>query len=267
VDFDDPPVIEVALAVQFEEPTIDSLDVAAFSARVKEAFPRRTEQPARPPMEESFDEVPEGAQFRFEVLERQPLPRFWFLTEDESQLIQIQQDLIALNWRKVETTPQYPRYPTLRDSLTRHLGELQDVLSAEGKSMLRPNWCEVTYINHVGPDPEGHRIPLHEVVTLVRDVSGGVLPAAEDAQVAARFRIVENESPVGRLTVTVNPAFRAPDKAPIWVLTLTARLRSAEATLDAALARLDLGREWLGRSFRELTTPRMHAEWRLRETA
>jgi uncharacterized protein (TIGR04255 family) len=265
VDFDDPPVIEVALAVQFKDPVIDVFDVAAFSVRVKDAFPQRVEHPARPPMEESFDELAEQAPFRLELLDRAPLPRFWLLTEDQSKLIQIQQDFFALNWRKVESSLLYPRYGQLRQELLRYLGELQEVLTAEGKPLLQPNWCEVTYINHVGPDSEGQRVPLHEVVTLANAVGDGFLPAAEDAQAAARFRIVEEGRPIGRLTVSVNPAFRATDKVPIWVLTMTARIRS-EPSVDAALARLDLGREWLSRSFRQLTTSRMHEQWQLRET-
>lgn len=266
MDFDDPPVIEVALAIQFEA-AVESLDVATYGARIRSDFPKRSEQPPRPLLEERFDDLQEAPPFRLEILDRPPLSRFWFLSEDEGRLVQVQQDTFALNWRKLDASDEYPRYPALREKFIHYLGELQDVLSAEGKPDLAPNWCEVTYINHVGPDSDGNRLPLYEVLSVMREPSFRFLPGAEDAQAAARFRILEDDKPIGRLIVNANAAIRAVDRAPIWVMTLTARIRASEPNREAALSRLDLGREWVVRGFADVTTERMHQEWRMHEAS
>src|SRR5207253_9753953 len=109
----------------------------------------------------------------------------------------------------------------------------------EGKPALRPNWCEVTYINHVPAMTDGGRLARHAVLSMVRPIeSPTFLPDAEDAQFAARFRIEEAGSPIGRLTVSAAPALTS-DGAEVWVLNLTARSRAASNEVAAAFERLD----------------------------
>lgn len=252
----------MALAVQFAA-VIDSLDVAAFANQVKGEFPNRAEQPSRPPMEERFDEA-DLSPVRFQLLQGQPTPLFWFLSEDESQLLQVQQDRFAVNWRKVGTRAEYPRYGRLRERFTHYLGELTDVLSPEKQEALKADWCEVTYINQVDP-MAAERPPLREVLSVLREPGSDFLPEPEDAQVATRFRIVEEGIPIGRLIVNANAAVRAADRAPIWILTLTARLKVTSDSVEGILSRLDLGREWVVRGFVDLTTERMHTTWGMRK--
>ena len=241
---------------------IDSLDVATYASRIKEEFPRRAEQPPRPPMEERFDE-PDGPPVSIELLQAAPLPLFWFLTDDQSQLLQVQQDRFALNWRKVQSSAEYPRYPLLRERFSHYLEELADVLSAAEKGPLQPDWCEVTYINQIDPE-DGQRLPLRDVLSVVQDPAFDFLPEPEDAQAATRFRIIEDDAPIGRLIVSANPAVRAADRAPVWILTLTTRLKVASDSAEGILRRLDLGREWVVRGFVDLTTERMHTTWGMR---
>jgi len=242
------------------------MDVAAFSLRVKSDFPRQREQPARPPlMEERFDEAPVAEPFEFQIIEGSPMNRFWLLSSDESRLVQVQRDFFALNWRKMTESSQYPRYRQLRKSFGQYLKEFERVLVDEGKEPLRPQWCEVTYINHINPSAKGERRPLHEVLTIVRQPRDSFLPSPEDVQLAERFRVTEDNQPIGRLNVSAVPNYRTPDRAPIWVLTLTTRLRTFQPTVQGALNRLDLGHDWTLRAFKDLTTPRMHRDWDLKE--
>lgn len=262
-DFDDPPVSEVALAIQFDSIVADVLDLATFSARVKGDFPSREERPPHAPMEEEFGRPSPTDPFRVEVLDRPPTPRFWLLSEDGSRLIQIQSDFFALNWRKLDDSQEYPRYSALRADLARYLEELRQVIVAEGKaSDIRPAWFEVTYVNHiVGRDNE--RPPLSDVLAAVRPLDSDFLPPAEDGQMSERFLIEEDGQAIGRLLYAIVPAFRAADGLPIWVLTLTARLRAREPALAEAFHRLDLGREWVVKAFVDLTTETMHKTWGL----
>jgi uncharacterized protein (TIGR04255 family) len=259
-------VVEVALAIQFAETRLDTLDVAALGALVKDDLPERAEQPSRPPMEERFDEPPQ-ASFRFELLAGPPLPRFWFLSQDGSRLLQVQHDLVAYNWRRTDEGDDYPRYSSLREALARYLQNVEKVLADQGKPPMRPNWCEVTYVNHITPpDKVAPRPPLDEVVVMVNSLrKAAFLPTPEDAQFGVRFRIGEAERPAGRLTVNAAPGILATEGRPVWSLNLTAKTLATEPTVDGAFAALDLGHEWAVKGFRDLTTEKMHAQWGLRE--
>lgn len=217
-------------------------------------------------MGESFD-APGMPTVQFQVLGAPPMPRFWFMSDDQTRLVQVQHDLLAHNWRRMRPEDNYPRYDTLRDAYVHLLDELSDVLSAEGKLPLKPNWSEVTYVNHIpAVNDDGNRINLHDVVAMVAPLSDSAfLPEPEDQQFAARFRIEEADRPIGRLTLAAAPATTIADGKEIWNVTLTARAMAREPTRDAALARLDLCHGWVVRGFRDTTTRDMHERWGLRE--
>jgi uncharacterized protein (TIGR04255 family) len=266
VTFDAPPVTEVALAIQFDEPTVETLEVAAFFTRIRKDLPRQIEQPARPPIEERFDELSPAEPFQFQLLDRPPMPRFWFLSEDESRLVQVQHDFLAVNWRKMQESNAYPRYRVLRRDLARYAGLLEDGLTQEGKERLQPAWCEITYINHIDAATKRGSVPLDAILTVVRSApEKSFLPMAEDSQVAQRFVIKEGDEPIGRLHMSAAPAYRTVDGAPIWVLTLTARLRTKQPTIRGALSRLDLGHRWTLGAFTDLTTKPMQRKWKVRK--
>lgn len=267
VDFAHPPVTEVALAIQFDAPSIELLDVAAIANFVRSELPGISEQPARPPMGESFGRPTDASQLGVQLLEPGFPLRYWMLSEDESRLLQVQHDFVALNWRRQESTPSsYPRYTTLRSSFARYLDEIERVVVGEGKSKLQPNWCEVTYVNHVEAASGSEPLMLSEVTNVAwLPPEDAFLPRPEDAQFGMRFLIEDGGSPIGRLTIGANPVIRRADGMALWSITLTARVRSAEGSLAGAFRALDVGHEWVVRGFRDVTTPSMHRLWGLRE--
>lgn len=259
-----PPVVEVALAVQFEPATVTTLDVGMFREGIRSEFPAYEEQPARPPMEEVFKPIIGGAPFRVEMIAAPPMSRFWFLTEEGSRLIQLQSDLLAVNWRHLPEGGEYPRYVTLRKEIAQHLDALQRILEEEDRPGVRPNWCEVTYINHVTPEsPSESRPPLEEILTIISPPRGEqFLPPPEDVVVRQRF-LIDGDEQRGRLTLEAAPAYRNVDSVPIWSITFTSRLRARGEGLDSALEALDKGREWAVKGFMEVISPEMQAKWGL----
>lgn len=264
--FSQPPVVEAALAVQFDEGAVDLLSVGAFRKTILSDFPKHAEYPSRPPMEEVFDVVAEQMPFRVEVLGTAPMPRVWLLNEEGSRLVQVQHDLIAINWRYLPEGSPYPRFRGLRDELRELLARLEEVVTEEGGRTLRPNWCEVTYINHITSD--GERPRLDQLLTVVAPPQPDrFLPPLEDGQLIARYRITDDAeaSPIGRLTANVSSALRNVDRVPIWVLTLTGRVRSSGEGLDEAMDALDKGHDWALQGFLDLTTPKMQSQWGLKK--
>lgn len=262
-----PPVVEVALAVQFEPGTVRSLDAAMFRARIQDKFPTYEEQPPRPPMEEAFETQIGGMPFRLEMIQGLPTPRYWFLSESGSRLVQLQADLLAENWRYLSDGDEYQRYESLRDDLEAHATILGEILEEEGRPPMRPNWCEVTYINHVPAEaPDDSLPPLEDVLTIVSRPRGDRLPPPEDTYLRQRFLIDGTEKPPrGRLTLEVAPAFRNVDRVPIWAITFTSRVRSVNGGVKNVIEALDLGREWANRGFAEVTSPEMQSQWGLKQ--
>jgi uncharacterized protein (TIGR04255 family) len=89
-----------------------------------------------------------------------PMLRHWFETEDGEHLVQFQQDRILHNWRKRSPQMKYPRYEPLRKTFMAEVGKLDAFFRKEGIGELRPNQCEVTYINTItlpnGLNPQQH---------------------------------------------------------------------------------------------------------------
>src|SRR3972149_399129 len=111
-DFTDPPVVEVALSIQFD--SIAKLHVPQLGLLwqdFRERFPVTEEHAPLGTAIERFGAPATGTvQARLEMLTSPPLPRCWFLNTDGSELIQVQQDRFVHNWGKVGEGGRYPRY-------------------------------------------------------------------------------------------------------------------------------------------------------------
>jgi uncharacterized protein (TIGR04255 family) len=262
VTFRSPPVIEVALAVQFQPGVLDTTRILGqFWPLISGEYPRLEPQPAFPPQTEEFGRP---SPVQIEMLAGPPAPRFWFLSEAGERLVQVQSDRVIFNWRKTDDADQYPRYRELRPEFERHFTELLGLLTADEQAEVRPTWCEVTYVNHILGETDTQPPSLGEVLTVVEDPAASAsLPELEDAQLLQRFRLTDEAGtePVGRLHVTAAPAVRNIDQRPLLSLSLVARLRAIEATPEGALASLDRGRDVIVRGFRDLTMPSMHERW------
>lgn len=95
------------------------------------------------------------------------MPRYWFEKSGTPDLLQVQQDRIIHNWRKQEGELIYPRYETLRERFKTEVDQFAAFLDEENIGELRPNQCEVTYVNIIElPDSEGVHNCLEEITPL-----------------------------------------------------------------------------------------------------
>jgi uncharacterized protein (TIGR04255 family) len=260
-DFENPPVVETVLSVQFERISqMRAVHLGLFWLTVKDRFPDSEERSPLPSVFERFPGASSLGEVRFEALEFPELPRVWFQDRARTELIQIQKDRFTKNWRKASESAHYPRYErSIKPAFDRDFGAFMQFLDAEGLGPVRINQCEVTYVNHI-VSGEGWEDPgkPEELFTFWNGVSGEFPGIPEDMSTHLRYPIVhETAGIVGRLHVDIQPALRATDARPMYVMNLTARGRLGEGT-DF----LDLGRKWIVNSFDRLTTPAMHRVWR-----
>lgn len=265
--FGDPPVVEVALAVQFEPlAELRTPQIGLFWNEIRERFPKIEEHPPLGTMMERFGARRKPiAGVRIEMMQQPPLPRCWFLNEAGTELIQIQKDRFAQNWRKTGGDEEYPRYDHLRETFESELRQFEDFLRRERIGAIVANQCEVTYVNHIvagrGWDTHGD---LANVLSLFGgEPSEGFLPDMEEARLSGSYIIPDGDGPpLGRLRFSIDPVYRREDDQPMFLLNMVARGRPDGDGTDGVLRFLDTGHTWIVRGFAAITTPHMHKIWR-----
>ena len=266
--FHNPPVTEVALAVQFD--TLSALSAIHLGLLWQDVFrvrfPKQEDHPPRAPAFEEFG-IRKPKTIEVKIEQQYPTPRRWFLNESETKLIQVQNDRFVHNWRKIKGDEDYPHYDIILDTFMRELENFRQFLSRKQIGELIPNQCEVTYVNHIfqgeGWDRHGQLDNLFPF--WVSRYSDEFLPEAETVRFLLQYEIPDPEkegNPIGRLHINEEPRFRTKDNKPIISLTLTARGRpfSGEG-VEGVLPFLNLGREWIVRGFTSITTKDMHKLW------
>jgi hypothetical protein len=259
-----PPVTEVAVGARFQP--LDRwglVHLGQFASLLADhGFGREEQRPGFDAPTERFG-TPPRAGFEFELVTGAPPVRYWLLNDAGDELLQLQQNWFACNWRKVAPDAKYGRWDSRWEAFERWIREVEDHLNS---APLVFDQAEVTYVNHIEPADTWHdHGDANRVFTFLSEPGGDVrfLPGHE--QVAAEMKYVMTvpdrpEEPVGRLSVSLAPAFRPP-QTPIFVLTLVARGAPLGDGLDGVRAFAELAHQWIVRGFADLTTPGMHSEW------
>ena len=266
-EFDNPPVVEVALSVQFDPlPELRTPQLGLLWQTVRERFPRIEEHPPLEPSVETFGTRPAAEPgVRFEMMRRLPVPRVWFLNREGTELIQVQPDRFVHNWRKLASAQPYPRYENhIRPTFFKELSAFCEFLKHENLGDLKPNQCEVTYVNHIvagrGWERPGQ---LPRVLKLCAgDLLEPMPGELEEIRMNGSFVIPgPGGGPAGRLRFVIEPGFRTSDGQPLFVMNLVARGQPTPGSVEGIMAFLDLGRKWIVNGFTALTTPEMHKIW------
>jgi uncharacterized protein (TIGR04255 family) len=260
-DFDNPPVVETVLSLQFEKlSAMQSMHLGLFWRKMKDHYPKTEERPALPSVLESFPEpFPRGGRIQFEAVEATPVQRLWLLNQAETRIIQVQNDRFITNWRKAGLEDPYPHYePVIKPAFERDFLEFQSFVAEEKLGTIKVNQCEVTYVNHI-VSGEGW-LELGEIHRIFAFWNQSPIQAPgrpEDFGLHIRFPITDDRNhAIGRLHVDVQPALRAIDNRPMYVMNLTAR-----GQYGAGFDFFDVGRKWIVKSFEQLTTENMHQIW------
>jgi len=259
VDFENPPVAEVGLAVQLQGATLDtSRVISAFYPTVQQRYPTIVSQPPAPPIEEGF-EIPTQATIAFQLFGGPESQRWAFVSDDGLETLQVQPDRLMYAWTKEESDTDYPHYGPIRDRFEAAFRSYLNV--AEGD--VRATWCEITYVNPI-MQPEGEM--RRDLSTLVRRVIPQELPGLPqpfNTGLEERFQLDRDGAPYARFFINVQSTVGAPRRLG-HTITLTMRGRPVTPDVDGALAFFDEGRERIVTTFRDITSPERHAEWGLR---
>ena len=255
VNFENPPVGEVVLAVQFAGPVADEATILGrYWPTIESRFPIVESQPALAPMFEDFvnDAQP---QMTFQV--GPPAPRYWFRTQDRTRLVQLQPDRMAFNWIRESAKAPYPRYQRIRADFLELYEHFEALCEAQGHPLV-PTWCEITYINPIEQSGNGD---LAELLVRVNPSDLLGMGPAEDTNLHERYTLVRDGEPYGRFMISATPGVRVEDGAKLSVLTLAARGRVLTGDREGMLAFFDEGRDLIVRGFEQMTTQSMRDRW------
>lgn len=260
-NFENPPVIETVLSVQFEAlQTFSTIHFGLFWDKVRNRFPETKDHPALPPTIEKQQDSALMARMRFEAVDSLTPQRLWFVDQQNTEMVQLQSDRFIKNWRRTDGN-EYPRYAaTIKPAFERDYAEFKQFITEQGLGEIRINQCEVTYVNHIvagdGWDDLGE---VEKIFSIWKSSEKDQFPGrSEDYAWRSRYPIFDSKNEwVGRLHVDIQPALRVTDNKPMYVMTLTAR-----GMCGSGIDFFDIGHEAIVKSFKNLTTPNMWKIWK-----
>ena len=258
-EYDQPPVVEVALAVEFKQSVnFRALDLGRLADAWKDILPHAEERPLLPrmglPSEDLLDTL-----FEIEETASNP-PRLWLQNHSGDRVAQIQHDRLVVNWRKGDLGGEYPRYETIRESIQDSWRRLTTACSELGHDEPIPSLCEVQYVNQLGAE-QGWNSP-QDTENLIVPWSGigddEFLPHDHLSGFGLHCHFPEERD--GWLTIDGWTSGDSETK--MMTLGLTSRGRALSEDLDSALSFMDTAHVWIVRGFTAVTTSEAHKIWR-----
>lgn len=253
-DFENPPAVETVMGVHFApiskwQPPYFGL----FWARIKKDYPRIQMQP--PVLPQAPDLAPAQPQSPWEFV------RCWFFNQDETRLIQMQNNLFLHNWRKVRPAEKYLHYSDLRPHFEKEWQGFREFLEQEALGVPKVLLCEVTYVNHIDRGSGWETFAdLSEVFpNWSPKTSENYLPSPELVAINASYAVHGVE---GRLQISAQPAIRQTDAKETIQLTVTVRAKPSSSSNEDIYRCLDEARKWVVLGFTDFTSPKMHRIWR-----
>jgi uncharacterized protein (TIGR04255 family) len=264
-DFNRPPLIEVALGLQFEPlPQLRQGHVGLFWTEIRDQYPKARDLQPLEPVHETFDE--EGPVFTFQISDVPELHRAWFVSEDETLLVQVQSDRLIHNWRQVRGE-SYPRFEVLYETFAERLRQFEVVLGAAGVPRPVRQQVEVTYINWIDAGwLADFFLPVrHQALELQ-----GIANEADDEGMNLRFPVTEEGGQRSRLYVHVKKVQRRraegglfnshPEQGFLMSLSYRSPLAATGDPSDVEDS-MYRGRNAIVRVFTALTKPEWHETW------
>ena len=261
-EYERPPVNEVVCGVLFRP--IEQL-LAPYLGLLWERFqPDFTKCQEVAPLTPVIEPLEGEPQAELQLSEVPPLPRTWFLSQDEHNIIQVQRDRFLFNWRQLGDVDPYPRYGTVFPDFQAKLGVFREFLGGLDCGDVLPLQFELTYVNHIymGDGFEN----LGEFGNVFPDFTWRETEriSAQPERVNYRIAYTLPESS-GRLHVTIQNVRRTDDNRPLIRLNLTARGISGEKTWEALPGWFNMAHDWIVYTFEDLTSEAFQRDvWRKR---
>jgi len=183
--------------------------------------------------------------------------RYWLTSDDDVFAVQVQNDYLALNWRR-RPELSYISYEALRDRFIEIARTIETGL-ARYSLQLRPTRAELTYVNLIEPGPFWSQPADAEKLFKVQI---GRSHEAEMIQHAYASSIREDHGWLGRLHVAMLTGFDQVSKEYRLTLNLTGRSKELdERSVEQAVTFMDRAHVAANDAFRALLTVEAKRIW------
>lgn len=264
-NFKNPPVTEVVLGLQFE-PLHDfkTTHVGELHAIYEADYPIVSEHSLLGPKFENFNtDAFAPSRMVFNLVDNKAIPRVWFASKDDSNLLQLQRDRFIHNWRRKEPSEEipYPRYEKIRDEFELRYKQFLKFLSNQNIPEPAVNQIEVTYVNLICCEDSDFSKSMHEVFEFWNpDPQSSPLGEPESQKFVTTYLIKDDDKLIGRLSITSHTLIRNDNKKFLRV-DIIARGKPKDVSLNGILGFMNLGRSKIVSGFDSLTTEKMHKIW------
>lgn len=254
-----PPVVEVSVGIQFSGlGHYTSLIASDFYDRIKRNYPTVEEHSPLDAAFETFGIRAADEAVKFELIATPPQPRFFFISQDGSELIQFQKDRLHYNWRKSGGAGEYPRYPNVRANFEKAFNTLSDWVARHNLGSVNVTQCEIVYVNQIPLiNSSSEQCGLSQIFPWFDGLPG----RTEDGNFQFRQRLVdEQKRATARLTCGLQYGTDQLGQREARLMLLV-RGRSNEEDGEDYLTFFDEGRKVIVHTFTNITTAHAHEMW------
>ncbi len=253
ITFAKPPINEVVLGQTFLQRNDLLIPyIGEFWARVQREYPKCSH---------AAPIVTPGSTTTFNL--ETNFPRVWFISDDDTRLVQLQQDRLYVNWRQTKAREEYIRFAPIKKEFDRVFAEFRAYLKARVGEDITPRRYELNYINIIDCGV-GWRTGA-DIGDVLRDIgwSGAKRFLPGPRRVSAKYEFAMPDG-FGALLVSLDPAKTVGSELDVLRLELAA---VADADVVAKVpfdAWVEIAHDWIVSGFKDLTTPAMHTDhWKL----
>jgi uncharacterized protein (TIGR04255 family) len=262
LSYEKPPVNEVICSVLFDP--IEALltpHIGFLWQRFQPDYPFCDDVAPLAPKVEVFNN--QVIETMLEVSDIPPLPRVWFISSDETKIVQIQRDRLIHNWRKISPNSEYPRYDSLIKAFQGHLTSFNGFLQEAELGTIQIRQYELTYVNQISQGEAWET--LEDIGKIFPDFKWQnslerFLPKPQYIHWHTAFDLPEE---FGRLHISIMNGLA--DNHPTLFFQLSVRGIGKYSSLDLMQNWFDVAHEWTVQAFADLTDKKIQTNiWKRR---
>ncbi len=254
--FKKPPVVEVVIGLQFTHPIpIQTLQVAdVWAAFGKDEYVEYSEL-------KPLDPILPPNMLRFEISDAPDFPRYLFKNATGTSLIQFQRDRLVYNWSKCENEPpeSYPRFGAVLGEFLKAYESLAKAIGNLKLSMPNPGILELAYVNLIDAPAD-----MSEISEIFSDIEwkkdSRFLTAPNKVNLTYDFPIEELKA---NLSVNILSVQLVKDGRNMLKYELSVKGPISVHHEEAMVAWYEVARGWIVKSFKDMTTDKMHKFWEI----
>ena len=245
------------MGLQFESiPNYTSAVSGEVWSLFKAEYPKVEEHHLLPPTYETFGGLNPTGSVQFSFGPAPAKTRLWFVSDDESHLIQFQHDRLVSNWRKRSQGNNYPHYDQIVQKYADYFAKLDGLIQKYSVSGLSANQSEVTYVNI---------IPVASFSELSDWLNVSVPESVEFETVGLNYSQTLKSAeglPVARLYADLKSVYvESSPREKAIKLSLTAKGAPSGADLHSCLSFLSFCHEHIVWHFSDLCTDQANKKW------